>query len=186
MQKSKRTATNYLNRHCRSNSCREIHQPSSTQGNNNHNMAQVDFEESLVQAVLEENPPEERGIRDEWKEHVGWHRKENIFLRGGGGGDSVAEKKRKMQHEIASDSKIQEPNIIINEDEMDKHHDNNKEHESKNASTNVSLLDTMKAWKILILSVGITCFCLFRVFFWKRKTITWREQSRRIGKRRTT
>lgn len=32
----------------------------------------------LVQQVLEENPPEERGVRSEWEEHVGWHVKENI------------------------------------------------------------------------------------------------------------
>mmetsp|Transcript_6712 Transcript_6712/g.14671 ORF Transcript_6712/g.14671 Transcript_6712/m.14671 type:complete len:177 (-) Transcript_6712:61-591(-) len=36
-----------------------------------------DDEERLVQQVLEENPPEERGERDEWAAHVGWHRKED-------------------------------------------------------------------------------------------------------------
>lgn len=39
--------------------------------------------DDLVREVIEENPPVEQGIRPEWAEHVGWHRKENIFnLRG--------------------------------------------------------------------------------------------------------
>lgn len=33
---------------------------------------------NLVQQVLAENPPEERGERDEWERQVGWHRKEDI------------------------------------------------------------------------------------------------------------
>lgn len=36
-----------------------------------------DDEERLVQQVLAENPPEERGERDEWAARVGWHRKED-------------------------------------------------------------------------------------------------------------
>ena len=36
-----------------------------------------DDEEKLVQQVLAENPPEDRGERDEWAKHVGWHRKED-------------------------------------------------------------------------------------------------------------
>ena len=35
-------------------------------------------EEELVNEVLRDFPPEERGEREEWKEHVGWHRQENI------------------------------------------------------------------------------------------------------------
>ena len=45
---------------------------------------QDDFEESLVRAVIIENPPEEQGVRTEWKEHVGWNRKEYVHLRGAG------------------------------------------------------------------------------------------------------
>jgi hypothetical protein len=37
-------------------------------------------EEALVREVIAENPEEERGVRDEWAQQVGWHRKENIFL----------------------------------------------------------------------------------------------------------
>jgi len=37
---------------------------------------------ALMKQVLEENPPEERGVRDEWVGHVGWHRKENVRKRG--------------------------------------------------------------------------------------------------------
>eukprot|EP00980_Cylindrotheca_fusiformis_P025975 scaffold15032_cov119-Cylindrotheca_fusiformis.AAC.4 len=33
---------------------------------------------TLVQEVLKENPPEERGVREEWQSQVGWHRTENI------------------------------------------------------------------------------------------------------------
>ena len=40
--------------------------------------------DDLVREVIEENPPEEQGIRPEWQEHVGWGRKEDIRnLRGG-------------------------------------------------------------------------------------------------------
>ncbi len=46
-------------------------------------MASNDELDDLVREVIEENPPEEQGVRPEWAEHVGWHRKENIFnLRG--------------------------------------------------------------------------------------------------------
>jgi len=42
-----------------------------------------DDEEQLVRQVLAENPVEERGVRDEWQQQVGWHRKEDVssFLR---------------------------------------------------------------------------------------------------------
>lgn len=40
--------------------------------------------DDLVREVIEENPPEEQGIRPEWQEHIGWGRKEDIYnLRGG-------------------------------------------------------------------------------------------------------
>jgi hypothetical protein len=45
---------------------------------------QDDFEESLVHAVISENPPQEQGIRSEWEEHIGWNRKEYVHLRGAG------------------------------------------------------------------------------------------------------
>ena len=35
-------------------------------------------EELLVKEVLSEFPPDERGERQEWNQHVGWHRRENI------------------------------------------------------------------------------------------------------------
>jgi len=41
-----------------------------------------DFEELLVREVIEENPPEDVGIRPEWRYHSGWHRKEYVHLRG--------------------------------------------------------------------------------------------------------
>jgi hypothetical protein len=44
----------------------------------------VDDEEKLVRQVLAENPIQDVGVRDEWKEHIGWHRKENVVLRIGG------------------------------------------------------------------------------------------------------
>lgn len=47
-------------------------------------MSEVDDTEALIREVLAENPPEERGVREEWSRQVGWHRKENIYggLRG--------------------------------------------------------------------------------------------------------
>jgi|EP00970_Alexandrium_tamarense_P008678 hypothetical protein len=47
-----------------------------------HEPSADDFEESIVRAVIEENPPEEQGLREEWNEHIGWHQKENVRLRG--------------------------------------------------------------------------------------------------------
>jgi hypothetical protein len=42
-------------------------------------MSEMDDDaEALVREVLAENPPEDRGVRDEWDHQVGWHRKENI------------------------------------------------------------------------------------------------------------
>eukprot|EP00579_Thalassiosira_antarctica_P021357 CAMPEP_0201953258 /NCGR_PEP_ID=MMETSP0904-20121228/1685_1 /ASSEMBLY_ACC=CAM_ASM_000553 /TAXON_ID=420261 /ORGANISM="Thalassiosira antarctica, Strain CCMP982" /LENGTH=105 /DNA_ID=CAMNT_0048497083 /DNA_START=85 /DNA_END=399 /DNA_ORIENTATION=- len=38
-----------------------------------------DFEASLVHAVVEENPPTEQGLRDEWEKQTGWYRKEDIY-----------------------------------------------------------------------------------------------------------
>jgi hypothetical protein len=34
--------------------------------------------EALVQQILDENPSEEAGVREEWKDHIGWHRQEDI------------------------------------------------------------------------------------------------------------
>lgn len=42
--------------------------------------------EALVQQVLNENPAKDQGVRDEWKDQVGWHRKEDISLLRGVGG----------------------------------------------------------------------------------------------------
>jgi hypothetical protein len=39
----------------------------------------VDDEERLVQQVIAENPVEDVGVRDEWKQQIGWHQKENIY-----------------------------------------------------------------------------------------------------------
>ena len=39
-----------------------------------------DVEELIVQEVRDENPPEDVGLRDEWKDHTGWHRKEVILM----------------------------------------------------------------------------------------------------------
>ena len=37
-----------------------------------------DDHRELVREVIEENPPRAQGIRPEWGERVGWHRKEHI------------------------------------------------------------------------------------------------------------
>lgn len=43
-----------------------------------HRIVDDEEEKLIVQQVLAENPPEDRGERDEWANHVGWHRKEDI------------------------------------------------------------------------------------------------------------
>ena len=41
-----------------------------------------DFDEdSLVQEIIQENPPAEQGLRAEWKSRTGWNRKEDINSR---------------------------------------------------------------------------------------------------------
>jgi hypothetical protein len=35
-------------------------------------------EHELVKEVLRELPPKEKGVRDEWNQHVGWKRKEYV------------------------------------------------------------------------------------------------------------
>lgn len=41
-------------------------------------MKQDDDGASLVSEVVKENPPEEKGEREEWDLHIGWHQKEDV------------------------------------------------------------------------------------------------------------
>ena len=43
--------------------------------------ATADDGAALVREVLSENPPETRGVREEWKAQSGWHRKEDIHAK---------------------------------------------------------------------------------------------------------
>ena len=36
---------------------------------------------ALVKEVLEENPPVTRGVREEWRRHSGWHRREDVHAK---------------------------------------------------------------------------------------------------------
>ena len=54
-----------------------------------------DDEEALVQQVLAENPVDERGVRDEWVQQVGWHHKEHVGLLRGAGAAQQPEQIRK-------------------------------------------------------------------------------------------
>jgi hypothetical protein len=47
-----------------------------------------DDEEILVRQVIAESPVVEVGVRDEWNQKVGWHRKENVLLRSISGGST--------------------------------------------------------------------------------------------------
>ena len=51
--------------------------------NEDRKLLTSDEEQKLVEEVLSDLPPEEKGEREEWNEQVGWHRKENIRKRGG-------------------------------------------------------------------------------------------------------
>uniref|UniRef100_A0A7S2EJM6 Uncharacterized protein n=1 Tax=Trieres chinensis TaxID=1514140 RepID=A0A7S2EJM6_TRICV len=60
----------------------------------------------LVQEVLKELPPEEKGEREEWAGHVGWHRKEEVraprpFLRARSVGDNPRQYAREMNETSA-------------------------------------------------------------------------------------
>lgn len=61
---------------------------SLSESNNNNNNKDTslslledidDDEERLVRQVIRENPVEERGVRDEWNQKVGWGRQEDIY-----------------------------------------------------------------------------------------------------------
>mmetsp|Transcript_2176 Transcript_2176/g.4015 ORF Transcript_2176/g.4015 Transcript_2176/m.4015 type:complete len:133 (-) Transcript_2176:138-536(-) len=65
--------------------------------------AEEEEEERLVQEVLKEFPPEEKGEREEWNRHVGWHRQEDIRNRG----------QEQEDNKSNSDSKKQIPKTII-------------------------------------------------------------------------
>lgn len=44
-----------------------------------HGQPQEDDGDVLVQQVIAENSIPEAGVREEWGQKIGWHRKENIF-----------------------------------------------------------------------------------------------------------
>jgi len=68
-------------------------------------MASNDELDDIVREVIEENPPEEQGIRPEWQNHVGWHRKENIFnLRGREDKEDATPKELPRNHEVYTES----------------------------------------------------------------------------------
>ena len=68
-------------------------------------MASNDELDDIVREVIEENPPEEQGIRPEWQNHVGWHRKENIFnLRGREDKEDATPKELPRNHEVNTES----------------------------------------------------------------------------------
>mmetsp|Transcript_13609 Transcript_13609/g.29606 ORF Transcript_13609/g.29606 Transcript_13609/m.29606 type:complete len:131 (-) Transcript_13609:2185-2577(-) len=102
---------------------------------------QDDFEESLVRAVIEEDPPDEQGIRDEWVKQTGWHRKEDIFLR---------RRHNKKQPDAAKDQ-----GSLLNKIDgtyqppLERH--------------NISPHNTFKTW-IELLVIMITCVLFVRVF----------------------
>jgi len=71
-------------------------------------MAANDELDDLVREVIKENPPEEQGIRPEWQNHVGWHRKENIFnLRGREDEKDAAAKELYQNHPANTDESNQ-------------------------------------------------------------------------------
>lgn len=74
--------------------------------------------EKLVQQVIVENPVEEKGERDEWADHVGWHRTEDIHGVGGreGGGRGGGLRRRPIPIPIKSDSLLPTSLVGIKEE----------------------------------------------------------------------
>ena len=64
----------------------------------------MDDEEELVREVISENPPEDRGVRDEWESHQGWHRVEdthpNDHTKGKQGENSLADQDGEGGYEL--------------------------------------------------------------------------------------
>ena len=67
--------------------------------------ALVDDGAALVQQVIEENPPEDVGVREEWAAHVGWHRREDVALRGGQKDHLRPQKQRQRQQHGKQDNR---------------------------------------------------------------------------------
>ena len=79
-----------------------------------------DDEEKLVKQVIEENPVADVGIRDEWVQKIGWHRKENLLpihrvneghlLRGGSNSVSIQSQSGKINL-VHQDHNLKSKNI---------------------------------------------------------------------------
>ena len=117
--------------------------------------SQDDFEESVVRAVLEENPVREQGVRDEWEDHVGWHRKEDVYLRGG------------RSHDIPDLNPRSDPMQKIDDKAAIKnaHHMNSKQSddglniEPTQSTSDVFML--LNSWRAcFIVSVLMVCFLI--------------------------
>ncbi|CAB9515645.1 expressed unknown protein [Seminavis robusta] len=77
-------------------------------------MPDLDDGELLVQEVIAENPVEERGIREEWAQHVGWHRTEDVHLRGGDVKEQFPQPGEQREEEVIS---AREEMLEVNEEE---------------------------------------------------------------------
>mmetsp|Transcript_27769 Transcript_27769/g.50139 ORF Transcript_27769/g.50139 Transcript_27769/m.50139 type:complete len:133 (+) Transcript_27769:53-451(+) len=110
---------------------------------------QDDFEESLVRAVIEENPPEEQGLREEWKEQAGWHRKEDVYLR---------RRQNKNQPDLVQQRGDANENGSRKQNKIDGNH------------TKMHVLTPHHSWKVwVILAIMIGCIVFGHCFYSRRR-----------------
>ena len=64
-------------------------------------------EDDLVNEVLQDNPAEDRGVRDEWVEGVGLHRKEDIFSKKDGSINIPNKKKNQKENQYHEERRKQ-------------------------------------------------------------------------------
>ena len=79
-----------------------------------------DDEESLVRQVIAENPMEDAGVREEWKQQIGWHQKENIFTTTSNDMNTNHKKQKKKNLQLLRrGNKLSIPNPIQYQKEID-------------------------------------------------------------------
>ena len=78
-----------------------------------------DDEESLVRQVIAENPIADVGVREEWKQQIGWHHKENILASNHNENNNISnrnrktikDKKNQLRGTTTGSNKLSKPNL---------------------------------------------------------------------------
>ena len=95
------------------------------------------------------NPPEEQGLREEWKEQAGWHRKEDVYLR-----------RRQSKNQ---------PDLVQQRGDANKN-GSGKQNKIDGNNKKMHVLNPHHSWKVwVILSIMIGCVVFGRMFYSRRR-----------------